>query len=601
MANTSVSLVDLDFDTIKSNLKTYLKRSDSPFKDVDFEGSNISQLLDVLSYNTYLNNFYVNMVASEMFLDTAQIRDSVVSHAKELNYVPRSFTSAEAQVSFSITPSIALGSIVIPKGTSFTTKVGSNNYSFATDESVIVNANTDGKFYANLTIYEGSYVTDTFVFNNANSAQRFVLSNPTLDTRSITVSVLENNGANVYSYSKASSYLGLSSTSKVYFLQAAENSQYEILFGDGQVGRPPVNGSTIVVEYRVSNGELPNGARVFDIDGAIQGQANISSITTISTAQSGSINESIESIKLNATRHYQNQERAVTTSDYEALLTANFPEIQSVAAFGGEEVDPPQYGKVYLAVDIYNADGVPDVYKTKYYNFIKPRCSVSIDPVLIDPDFLYAEVQCSVTYNVNLTTLKSSDIKTLVKSTISQFNTDNLNGFKKTLYYSKLVESINNSHNSIVSNDTYIIPFKLMTPTPGSSYTANFEFNTHLSKYYYISYDDFIRSNVRSVYSTLFTYQGNRCSLQDDGNGNLGIYAVEGYDATNLIKNVGTVNYDTGYIAISDLVVDSYEPASGIHMHLYVNPVNRNISSSKNYILTLRDGDIEVDATPVKI
>lgn len=601
MANTSVSLVDLDFDTIKSNLKTYLKSSDSPFKDVDFEGSNISQLLDVLAYNTYLNSYYLNMVASEMFLDTASLRDSVISHAKELNYVPRSFTSASAQLSFNITPSSAIGSLVVPKGTTFTSKIGSNNYSFATDENVVLNANNDGKFYANLTVYEGVYNSDSFVYVSSNTSQRFVISNPTVDTRSITVTVIEDSAANVLSYSRATSYLGQSNTSQIYFLQAAENSQYEIIFGDGVVGREPKNGATVVIEYRNSNGELPNGARFFDIDGAIQGQSNISSITTVSSATGGAVNETLESIKRNAVRHYQNQDRAVTASDFETILSSNFPEIQAISAYGGEEADPPQYGKVFISVDLENADGISQSAKDRFYNFIKPRTTVSIDPVFIDPKFLYIEAQCSVKYNVNTTTLKTSDIATLVKSTISNYNASNLNGFKKTLYYSKLVENINNSHSSIVSNDLHIVPFKLFTPTTGAAYSQTLEFGMPLSQYYYISEDDYVRSQIKAVYSTFFIFEGKQCTIQDDNNGKLAIYATSGFDATTKLKEIGTVDYNTGKVVITDIVIDSYTPASGAHMHIYVNPASKDITTGKNYIISIRDSDIEVDVEAVKL
>lgn len=601
MANTSVSLVDLDFDTIKSNLKTYLKRSDSPFKDVDFEGSNISQLLDVLSYNTYLNSYYLNMVASEMFLDTAQLRDSIISHAKELNYVPRSFTSADARIAFNVTPSSAIGALVVPKGTTFTTKIGSNNYSFATDESVVLSANTDGKFYANLVVYEGVYTSDSYVYVSSNTSQRFVLSNPTVDTRSITVTVIEDSAANVLSYSKASSHLGQSNTSQIYFLQAAENSQYEIVFGDGVIGRQPKNGSTIVIEYRTCNGELPNGARVFDIDGAIQGQSNVSNITTISAAAGGAVNETLESIKHNAVRHYQNQDRAVTTSDFETILTANFPEIQAISAYGGEEADPPQYGKVYISVDLQNADGVSDLVKTRLYNFIKPRSPVSIDPVFIDPEFLYLEISSKVKYNINVTTLKASDISTIVKSVVSDYNTSSLGGFKKTHYNSQLAELINNAHTSIVSNQTTATPFYAFSPTTGVPYNKNIDFGFELAKYYTQSNDEFIRSSIKSVYSSPFVYQGVNCILQDDGNGVLGVYALEGFDTTALKYTAGTVDYTSGKVIIKNLTVDSYDPASGSHLHLFVTPLSSDITSAKNYIMEIRDADIEVNIEPVKL
>lgn len=597
MANTSVSLVDLDFETIKNNLKTYLKRSDSPFKDVDFEGSNISQLLDILSYNTYLNSFYLNMVGSEMFLDTAQLRDSVVSHAKELNYIPRSYRSAEAEILFAVTPSMAMGALVIPKGTTFTSKVGSNNYSFATSESATITINSNNQFVANVMVYEGSYVTDSFVYSAANTSQRFVLSNPTVDTRSMTVSVVEDNGATVLVYTRALSLLGVTDQSQVYFLQPAENSQYEVVFGDGVVGRVPKNGAVVSVEYRACSGELPNGARSFDVDGPISGQANISAVTTLSAAVGGSVNESLESIKLNAPRHYQNQERAITATDFETLLLTNFPEIQAVSAFGGEEVVPPQYGKVYIAVDNKDLDGAPESAKQKYYSFIKPRSPLSIDPVFIDPVFLYVEAQCLVRYNTNQTTLQTSDIATLVKNKISSYNSTKLNGFKKTLRYSKLLQDINNAHESIVSADLYTVPYKKLDVVVGTPFNAIVDFGFPLSTSYVISYDDYVRSDVKAVYSTLFEFGGRTCSIQDDRAGNLGVYTAEGEDANTLLVNIGTVDYAAGEVVISDLTIDGLD---GSHIHLYVNPLEKDITSSKNYILTIGDEDIEVDIVAIK-
>jgi len=420
MSNTSISLVDVDFDTIKQNLRSYLQRSDSPFKDYDFDGSNISQMLDILSYNTYLNSYYLNMVASEMFLDSAIIRDSVISHAKELNYVPRSYRSAQAQISFALTPSSpSISVIVVPKGTTFTAKVGSNNYSFATVENKTFIANSSNVIPITLDVYEGNFLTDSFVYDAANTSQRFVLSNYTVDTRFLTVNSIENNGANVVSYSKYTSFLGVNADTPAFFVQGAENNQYEIIFGDNVKGRTPKSGSTIVVNYLAGNGELPNGARTFSIDGSIQGQSNVSTITTVASAVGGAVNESIESIKLNAPRYYQNQERAVTTSDYETLLTTNFPEIAGAAAYGGEDRDPPVYGKVYVAVDLIGADGVSDLDKNRYYKFLKQRSPVSIDPVIEDPDFLYVEVDTAVRYNVNVTNQSISDIKTLVETTVS--------------------------------------------------------------------------------------------------------------------------------------------------------------------------------------
>ncbi len=252
MANSSINLVDLDFNALKASFKDYLA-SQSRFKDYNFEGSNISVLLDVLAYNTYLNSFYLNMVASEMFLDSAQLRDSVVSHAKELNYLPRSFVSSVANVNISITPSTAQSSVTIPAKTSFTSRLGSNTYTFTTKESVVINTSNSGVFYANsVLLYEGGYVTDSFVRNTSADNQRYILTNPNVDTSSLEVTVTEDGGSSVYTYTQAFSLLDIISTSQVFFVQACENEQYEIIFGNDFSGRSPRNGAVIDVNNPVA-------------------------------------------------------------------------------------------------------------------------------------------------------------------------------------------------------------------------------------------------------------------------------------------------------------------------------------------------------------
>lgn len=601
MANTSLNLVDVDFDTLKQNFKSYLSSSSSPFKDYDFEGSNISQLLDVLTYNTYLNNYYLNMVGSEMFLDSAALRDSVVSHAKELNYVPRSFRSAEATISFYVTPTPStLSNLVVPKGTTFTSKVGSNSFTFSTTDSYTFTQNTSGVIPVTLTVYEGNYLTDTFIYNSANTNQRFILSNQTIDTRFLSVSVIEDTGANVYTYAKHTSLLGVYANTFAYFLQAAENNQYEILFGDGVKGRQPKNGSTIAVTYLVGNGELPNGARTFNIDGPIQGQAVISSINTVSSAVGGSINESVSSIKFNAPRHYQNQERAVTATDYETLLTANFPEIAGASAFGGEDRDPPVYGKVFVAVDLYTGIGVTNTSKTAYYDFLKKRAPVSIDPVIIDPERMYVEVYANVRYNTSLTNLKVADIKTIVENTVSTYNADYLNGFNKTLRSSKLIELINNSHSSILSVDLEAHPFKKFIPTTGSNYNAVIDYNFELTSSYQISYDTALKTVIPAIRSTSMSKGGRTVYLQDDSQGLLWLYGTDTNGNPAQLTKVGTVNYTSGRVVIDNLLIDSFTPASGAEVHLYATPIIKDISSTRGQIIQILDADISISVEAVK-
>jgi hypothetical protein len=541
------------------------------------------------------------MIGSEMFLDSSQLRESVVSHAKELNYVPRSFTSASAHISFDIYPNTALNSILVPKGTTFSTKMGSNSYTFSTQENLIFNTNSNGTIVVDdLEIFEGNYLTDTFVYTSSNTAQRFILSNPTVDTRSISVVVIENNGANTLSYNRSLSFLGVTANSKVYFLQAAENSQYEIVFGDGTIGSKPLNGSTIVVEYRVCNGELPNGVSDFAIDGPIQSQTNISSISVLSPAVGGSVGESNESIKFNAPRYYQNQERAVTTSDYENILTQYFPEIQAISAYGGDEALPPQYGKVYIAIDIKNADGVPEVEKRKFYNFIKPRSPLSIDPVIVDPEFLFCSIDTSVTYNINTTSIKDSDIRSLVAMSISKFNNENLNNFKSTLRYSKFLKAIDDTHPSILSNETVISPFKVLQPIRGVPFSKTIDFSFELEsndiqsipETELHSYD--VSYNVRT---STFKLNNIECFLGDDGKGTLYATKVDGAFHKRLFK-AGTVDYATGTIIIPNLVVDDF---TGSEIKLFVSSKRKDIFSEKNVILSIRDSDVTVTVTPLRV
>ena len=601
MANTNLQLVGLDFDSLKSNFKEYLKRSSSPFKDVDFEGSNISQLLDVMSYNTYLNSFYLNMVASEMFLDSATLRDSVISHAKELNYVPRSYRSAEAKVSFTVTPTSSLDVLVMPKGTSFTTKIGSNNFTFSTDSSIVLIANNSGVFNANnISIYEGSYLTDTYIYSTSNNEQRFVISNPTVDTRSLTVLVLENGGQNSYTYTRASSFLDQAANSQVYFLQPAENSQYELIFGDDIIGRKPQNGAVITVEYRTCNGELPNGASVFTADGPINGQSNVSTITTNTSARGGGIPESLQSIKYNAPRHYQNQDRAVTSSDYENILTTNFPEIEAISAYGGEDADPPAYGKVYISVDVNTGEGASLADKERYLKFIRARKPIGIEPEMIDPEFLYVEATVDLTYNTNVTTMAPVTLETLVRNTISSFNTTYLNKFKITLRYSKLLEQIDNTHSSILGAQLRISPFKIFIPTPGTNYSTVFNFGFALAKQYTISEEDSIFATIPAVKSTQMVKDGKTVYLMDDSNGILGLYTTATDGTITKLDTVGTVDYSTGKVVLTNLNIESFTAASGSHAHLYATPLSLDITSYRNTILTIRDSDVDVNALAVE-
>ena len=592
-ANNSMILSNIDFDSYKNSLKSFLSSQDR-FKDYDFDGSNMNILLDVLSYNTYLNSFYTNMIGSEMFLDSAVLRDSAVSHAKELNYTPHSFTSAVAAVSLVITSSdLNKRSIAIPKGTTFTSRFGSNNYTFSTAENIVVtnqiitgNANI---FTSNaISIYEGNYTTDNFtVIPGQNS--RYVLSNPTVDISSLSVSVISDQGANTVGYSKAPSLFGLSSNSLVYFVQGAENNLYEIVFGDGVIGAIPKNNSVIVAQYRTCSGELPNGCSIFKTDGLIDGEANIL-VNTLSNAVFGSVSESIESIKYNAPRAFTTQERAVTTEDFENLLKANFPEINAVVAYGGEQLNPPQYGKVFVAVNLTNISNLPQSKIDEYYRFIKPRSIISIDPVFTNPEYVYVYVNSIVNYNINLTTLNTEDIKTIVTSAILNYSNSNLNNFNRTLRYSKFVQNIDNSAQSIISNETYIQAVKKVMPLIGVSQNFSVNFNFALNNNPNAIVDRNPQTNP-IISSSEFIYNGQKCFIEDDGVGTLKIMSSSSSSSSKFIRNIGTVNYSNGSLIVNSLLIDSY---IGNSIKFYAIPSGKDIISSQNTILKIVEDDLDI-------
>ena len=585
-ANSSIILSNIDFDTHKNTLKQYLK-SQTRFQDYDFEGSNMNVLLDLLSYNTYHNMFYLNMASSEMFLDSAQIRDSVVSHAKELNYVPRSFRSAEANVNISIlTSDTSKRSIAIPKGTSFTSRFNNRNFTFTTAELVTltdytVNANSTLTFDgSNIQLYEGYYVNDTFTFVN-DGAQRFILSNRNCDIDSASVTVIEDTGANTLTYTKASSLFNIDADSQVFFVQPAENETYEITFGDGVSGRKPKDNSIVSVEYRVSNGELPNGCKTFKADSTIDGESGIT-ITLNTAAAGGSVSESIDSIKFNAPRHFTTQERAVTTEDYENLLKQNFSEINAVSAYGGEDLNPPQFGKVFVAVDLVDVDGVPEVKRDQYYRFLKPRSPVSIDPVFVDPGYTYIELTSTVNYNLNSTKLSSEDIKTIVTSAVRQYALDNLNDFNKVFRYSQVTSAIDSAQGAIISNETSIKLFKEVTPTLGATETFDVDFQTELDTTLAESVGGF------TLQSTRFTFGGERATFQDDGAGIVNIVSAA---TGTIITNIGTIDYESGLVQISGLNISAYE---GSAIKVKAVPLSKDIRVINNIILNILEDDIRL-------
>lgn len=594
-ANSSFVLTQLDFDSNKALLKEYL-REQSEFKDYDFEDSNMSVMLDILSYNTYLNAFYLNMIGNEMFLDSASLRDSVVSHAKELNYIPRSFTSASAKVDFIINSTDpTLKSIVIPRGTAVISRVGDKTYTFTTDDIVTATSST-GQFIAeNVDIYEGIFQSDTYAVNYENNT-KFIISNKRVDVSSISVTVIEDNGATQINYLRATSLFGYDSTSEIFFIQPCSGETYEVIFGDGVIGRKPKNNSVVLIEYRVSNGELPNGAQKFIFTGKINGQADVT-VRTVSAAIGGAVSETLDSIKYNAPRAFTTQERAVTSEDYENLLKSYYPEINAVTAYGGEDLNPPQYGKVMVCIDLVDINGLPDIKKDEYTRFLKSRSFTTMEPVFVSPEYTYLSIDTNIKYNVNITTKTPEDIRTIVLSYILQYSNEKLNNFNRALRYSRLTNFIDTSDSSIISNETDIKLIKYITPKLNLTQNIDLSFKMPLSDTIPIKDDVYESDDISTITSSKFVYNGQmNCTIQDDGEGNLMIVNSSGR-TTKKIVDIGTVNYLTGEIRIKDFYISSFTGAS---LKIFATPKNKDILSSENIILGILEPDINITIEQIR-
>lgn len=594
-ANSSVSLVGLDFDTIKNNLKTYLKSQDS-FKDYDFEGSNINVLLDILSYNTFHNAFYLNMVASESFLDSAQMRNSVLSHAKELNYVPRSARSSKAIINIEFEANTSV--VTIPKGTSFTSSIGFELFTFVTAEDRVYTSTNNFFTISNLEIYEGQYITDNFIMDYENPTQRFVLSDPNIDTQSLSVTITEDDTAVVRQYTKASSLLGLGDTDDVFFLQGAEHGKYEIIFGDNIIGRRPKDNSVIDISYRVTRGKEANGGSLFSIDDSFTTFSTTPIVNTVQVSLGGSPPESIDSIKYYAPRFYQLQERAVNTFDYELLLRQKFPEINAISAYGGEDLDPPEFGKVYIAVDIAGIDGIPASKKREYFEYLKPRTPLSIDPAIVEPEYMFYAIDTTVKYNINLTPFSQEEIRLRVLNKIIDYDSTFLNNFKAKFRYSKFVRYIDEAcERSVISNDTNVVVYKKMFPTYGIPQNIDISFDLPLTKDVAklgLSYDS---EDKVTVYTDDFILNGERVRINDDGDGLLKLVKVVKDKVIVINSAMGSVDYDKGTVQFVNFKIDGIVENE---LHLYAHPRSKDFETTKNVLLQLDPSHVKINVISVR-
>ena len=481
MANARLQISDLDFDQIKTNLKAYLKQQ-SQFQDYDFDGAGLNILLDILAYNTHYNSYYLNMVANEAFLDTALLRDSVVSHAKTLGYIPFSVTAPRAIVNVTVDSGTTTPeTLTIPRGFTFSSNlIDSLSYNFVVlEESTVTKSNTSF-FFEDLEIYEGSLVS--YVFNyteNSNPKSVFVLPDNNIDTKTISVSVSPNVGnTSTQVYNQVTDILDITSTSEAYFLQESKNGNYEIYFGDGVIGKALNDGAVVTVTYLVTNGVAANQTDGFIAAAPIGAYSDIV-IDVVDVASGGATRETVDSIKYSAAAQYATQNRLVTTSDYESYIKSKYPSIESLSVWGGEDETPKVFGKVYISLKPKTNYFISETEKQRIIDeIINPKAIVSVSAEIRDPEFLYLIVESLVQYDQKKTSLDEGTIRNNIRQAILDFRDTNLNKFAGTFVLSKLQDAVDSTNGeAIIGSETVVRVQRRFKPklNESASYTIQYD------------------------------------------------------------------------------------------------------------------------------
>ena len=591
-----LDISELDFENIKGSLKRFLSNQNE-FKDYDFEGSSMAILLDLLAYNTHYLAYNANFVANEMFMDTAQLRSSVASLAKLVGYTPNSARAPIADLKLVINDGTG-ASITIPAGTKFTSSIDGLTYTFVSVGDKVVQP-VDGIYTCqSLDVYEGTYVTYSYTYDSTDIDQRFLIPSDRADTTTIKV-VVQNSSSDVAqsTYTKATSITELEGSSKVYFLQEAEDGQFEIYFGDGIIGKKLEDGNIINISYVVTNKTEANGATAFTLSGSISGFTDITT-TVNSSAQGGAEPESLQSIKFNAPNFYASQDRAVTVEDYKSKVKQLYANTQSVSAWGGEDAETPFYGRVYLSILPTSGSNLTEATKDRIVKDLKKYSVASVTPVIIDPETTDLIITSNVKFDDANTSKTADTIKSNVITTITEYNATTLQSFDTIFRYSKLTGLIDDTDTSILSNITTIKMRKSFVPTIGSStkYTINF------ANALYNPHSGHNSASGGILESTGFKIDGNTTDvffLDDDGQGNVRRYKNDGSVRSYANSTQGTIDYSTGKVEINSLNVSNIENVRGVAstvIEVTVKPNSNDIVPIRNQVL-----DIDVANSSVTV
>ena len=584
-----IEITDLDFDSVKANFKTFLSQQNS-FTDYNFEGSGMSVLMDLLAYNTHYLAFHANMLANEMFIDTALTRSSAVSHAKALGYIPSSTKSANATIDVTVRGvPLSQKSVVMAAGTIFTTTVNDVSYQFVTIGDHTATSDTGIFMFTDIKIYEGTRIRYTYTVDSSNLEQQFVIPSSAADTGTIVVSVqTSSSDVTTEVYTLNTDYAVLDSTSLKYFIQEIEDGKYEVYFGDGVNGKKPIDGNIVILDYVVTNGSIADGASAFVASSTVGGYSNVN-VTTTSSAAGGGDAESVDSIKFNAPLKYAAQGRAVTPDDYKAIVPTVYTNIKSIQCWGGEDNDPPIYGKVYIAIRPNTGTSLTTTTKNSIVTNLKKYNVASIVPEIVDAEILYLVLGVTAKYNSTVTEKSKSDIQALVETTVSSFNTNNLQKFDSVFRHSKLLKDVDETDTSILSSTATLKLKRIVTPTLNAITKYTIAFNN-------AAYHPAASWAQTVVESTGFYLSGNTNEqfIDDDGSGNIRTFYLLG-GTTKTITNAaaGTVNYGTGEVVLTSFNITSVTNSSGT--------IDITIKPDSNHIIPVRQQVIEIDTVATTV
>ena len=579
-------VANLDFEDIKVALKEYL-RAQSDFTDYDFDGSALSTIIDTLAYNTYYTAFNTNMVVNELFIDSATLRDNVVALAKQLGYRPKSITSPTAYVTFTVsyTNPTTDTELILRKGTGFIASFDNNIYQYVVLDDVKAQVINDQAVFTNVLVREGTQITNTFVINTALKSQRFVLDNPDIDTNTIKVNVFPTGSTTSRPYLVSDNIIGVDSTSEIFFLDEIEDGRYEILFGDGVIGKKLDNNSRVEVSYLTTSGPESNGVKTFVFSGVIENINGVSpssfdvAINSSIASSGGENKETVDRIKYNAPKAYGTQNRAVTSQDYDAIVRKVYPAVSDIIIFGGEEQVPPEYGKVFIVLKPTDAAFVTSITKNSIIEELKKYVVASIQPVIIDPSILYVELTSKIYYNSNITNQTESQIRDKVIGAVQEYLLNsNIEKFNGKFRYSKAVATIDNADTSINSNLTSVKLRKDFYPQLNSTSYYELCFQNE--------FDPECDESILSSTAFRVTEYPNDDVYLEDNQGKIVLYRLDSLTGEKIIVDpeIGEIDYVHGELKMYNLTIIKGS-FSDNRISVRVNPLSNDVKALREVYL----------------